>query len=90
MLRLPQNRTDVSPGTQALAYTQVKKEIVALGITWILDGFEMTLLDTIVSVFTESVRSPGFSVPQMGLAGSTYVAAGLPVACAVYREGGQW
>lgn len=50
----------------------------------------MTLLDTIVSVFTESVRSPGFSVPQMGLAGSTYVAAGLPVAWAVYREGGQW
>ncbi len=69
---------------------QVKKVIVALDITWILDGLEITILGMIASVLTEPVRDPNFSSSQIGLAGSIYIAAGLPVAYVVYTEGGQW
>ena len=47
--------------------------IAALGITWILDGLEVTIVGTIASVLTEPVSGLNLSSSQIGLAGSIYI-----------------
>jgi MFS family permease len=46
--------------------------ITALGVTWILDGLEVTIVGAIGPVLQDS-RTLGLSTEQIGLAGSTYV-----------------
>lgn len=48
--------------------------IAALGITWVLDGLEVTIVGVIASVLTEPVSGLNFSSSQIGLAGSIYIA----------------
>lgn len=47
--------------------------IAALGITWILDGFEVTIVGIVASVLTEPASGLNFSASQIGLAGSIYI-----------------
>src|SRR6202040_3730842 len=46
--------------------------ITALGVTWVLDGLEVTIVGAIGPVLQDS-RTLGLSTEQIGLAGSTYV-----------------
>ncbi len=47
--------------------------IAALGITWILDGLEVTIVGVVGSVLTKPVSGLNFSSSQIGLAGSIYI-----------------
>lgn len=51
--------------------------IAALGITWILDGLEVTIVGVIASVLTEPVSGLNLSGSQIGLAGSIYIAGAI-------------
>ena len=51
--------------------------IAALGITWILDGFEVTIVGVIASVLTEPASGLNFSASQIGLAGSIYIVGAI-------------
>src|SRR5579871_2544198 len=46
--------------------------VVALGVTWILDGLEVTIIGAIGPVL-QSSNTLGLTAAQIGLAGSTYV-----------------
>jgi len=46
--------------------------VTALGVTWILDGLEVTIVGAIGPVLQNS-QTLGLSTEQIGLAGSTYV-----------------
>src|SRR5436190_14534846 len=46
--------------------------VVALGITWILDGLEVTIVGAIGPVL-QSTRTLGLSAAEIGFAGSAYV-----------------
>ena len=46
--------------------------VVALGVTWILDGLEVTLAGSVAGVLTQSVGL-GFTAAQIGLAGAAYL-----------------
>ena len=46
--------------------------IIALGVTWVLDGLEVTLAGALASAIHES-RSLGLSATQIGLAASAYL-----------------
>ncbi len=48
--------------------------IAALGITWILDGLEVTIVGAIASVLTEPVSGLGLTGSQVGYAGGIYIA----------------
>jgi MFS family permease len=50
--------------------------VVALGITWILDGLEVTLAGALVGAFKESPTLK-FTNAEVGLAGSAYVAGAV-------------
>jgi MFS family permease len=50
--------------------------VVALGITWILDGLEVTLLGSLSVAIAES-PSLGFTPTQIGLAASAYIAGAV-------------
>ncbi len=51
--------------------------IAALGITWILDGLEVTIVGVIASVLTEPVSGLNLSGSQIGLAGSIYIVGAI-------------
>ncbi len=48
--------------------------IAALGITWILDGLEVTIVGVVASVLTEPVSGLNITAGQIGLAGGIYIA----------------
>ncbi len=48
--------------------------IVALGITWILDGLEVTIVGAIAGTLTDEVSGLGLTGGQIGLAGGIYIA----------------
>ncbi|MBA2617109.1 MAG: MFS transporter, partial [Rubrobacter sp.] len=48
--------------------------IAALGITWILDGLEVTIVGAIAGVLTDPVSGLGLTSGQIGLAGGIYIA----------------
>ena len=48
--------------------------IAALGITWILDGLEVTIVGNIASRLTEPVSGLNLTSAQVGLAGGIYIA----------------
>src|SRR5262245_16657675 len=50
--------------------------VVALGVTWILDGLEATIVGSIGAVL-ESPHTLGFTVYQVGLAGTLYLAGAI-------------
>jgi MFS family permease len=50
--------------------------VVALGITWILDGLEVTLAGSVAGALRDE-RSLGFSASQVGLANSAYLAGAV-------------
>src|SRR5499425_1156362 len=50
--------------------------VVALGITWILDGLEVTLAGTLSGTLKES-SALGLSNTEIGLAGSAYLAGAV-------------
>ena len=47
--------------------------IMALGITWILDGLEVTIVGAIAGVLTDPVSGLALSGSQIGLAGGIYI-----------------
>ena len=48
--------------------------IVALGITWILDGLEVTMVGNVAAVLTDPKSGLGLSEAQIGTAGGIYIA----------------
>ncbi len=48
--------------------------ILALGVTWILDGLEVTIVGNIAGVLTEPDSGLNFTEGQVGLAGGIYIA----------------
>jgi MFS family permease len=48
--------------------------IAALGITWILDGLEVTMVGNVAAVLTDPQAGLGLSEGQVGLAGGIYIA----------------
>jgi MFS family permease len=48
--------------------------IAALGITWILDGLEVTIVGNVAAVLTDPNAGLGLSEGQVGLAGGIYIA----------------
>ena len=51
--------------------------VIALGVTWILDGLEVTLVGSLSGAIAADPVM-GFSDTQMGLAASTYLAGAIP------------
>src|SRR5690349_6208480 len=50
--------------------------VVALGITWILDGLEVTLVGALAGVLTQK-GALGLTAGEVGLAGSAYIAGAV-------------
>jgi len=50
--------------------------VIALGITWILDGLEVTIVGSIGSVLQEP-ETLGLSATEVGLSGSVYIAGAI-------------
>ena len=48
--------------------------IAALGITWILDGLEVTIVGIVASVLTDPVSGLNLSAAQIGYADAIYIA----------------
>jgi len=48
--------------------------IAAPGITWILDGLEVTMVGNVAAVLTDPKSGLGFTEGQVGLAGGIYIA----------------
>jgi hypothetical protein len=48
--------------------------IVAMGVTWILDGLEVTIVGNIAGVLTNEVSGLALTGSQIGLAGGIYIA----------------
>jgi MFS family permease len=48
--------------------------IAALGITWILDGLEVTMVGSVAAVLTDPKSELGFTQGQVDLAGGIYIA----------------
>lgn len=66
-------RTDIPARLDRLSWSRFHTLIVmALGITWILDGLEVTLVGSLSGVLSEK-STLGLSPSQIGLAGSLYV-----------------
>ena len=47
--------------------------IAGLGVTWILDGLEVTIVGTISGVLASPVSEPNLTASQIGLLGSIYI-----------------
>lgn len=70
-------RTDIPARLDRLPWSRFHTLIVmALGITWILDGLEVTLVGALSGVLGEH-STLGLSPSQIGLAGSLYVAGAV-------------
>src|SRR5215475_16148322 len=50
--------------------------VIALGITWVLDGLEVTIVGALGSVLEEP-ETLGLSASDVGLAGTVYVAGAI-------------
>ena len=50
--------------------------VIALGITWILDGLEVTIVGALGSVLQEP-EALGLSATEVGLTGSVYIAGAI-------------
>jgi MFS family permease len=48
--------------------------IVALGVTWVLDGLEVTMVGNVAAVLTDPEAGLGLSEAQVGYAGGIYIA----------------
>lgn len=55
--------------------------IAALGITWILDGLEVTMVGNIAAVLTDPEAGLGLTEAQVGYAGGIYIAGPVWVRC---------
>ena len=65
--------TDIPSRLDALSFGRFHLLVItALGITWILDGLEVTLAGTLSGELTQS-SALGLSNSQVGLAGSSYL-----------------
>src|SRR5512146_1752245 len=70
-------RTDIPARLDRLPWSRFHTLIVmALGITWILDGLEVTLVGSLSGVLTEP-STLALSASQIGLTGSLYVAGAV-------------
>lgn len=66
--------TDVPARLERLPWSRFHVLIVtALGITWILDGLEVTIVGSLTGALTQHAGGLGLSNAQIGLAGSTYL-----------------
>src|SRR5258708_3910299 len=71
-------RTDVPARLDRLPWSRFHVLVIAaLGITWILDGLEVTLAGSVAAALQESPRLH-LSAQRVGLPGSAYLAAPLP------------
>lgn len=69
--------TDVPSRLDRLPWSRFHWLVVtALGITWILDGLEVTLVGSLSGVLTQPAAL-GLSNTEIGLAGSTYIAGAV-------------
>src|SRR6185503_17266369 len=69
--------TDVPARLDNLAWSRWHWRVVlALGITWMLDGLEVTIVGALGSVLQEP-ETLGLSATQVGLSGSTYIAGAI-------------
>src|SRR5260370_30856627 len=69
--------TDVPARLDALPWSRFHWLVVAaLGITWILDGLEVTVVGALSGVLGDS-RTLRLSPEEIGLAGSAYVAGAV-------------
>ena len=69
--------TDIPSRLDRLAFGPFHRFIVlALGITWILDGLEVTIVGSLSGVLA-SPAGLGLSGTDVGLAGSAYVAGAV-------------
>lgn len=69
--------TDLPPRLDRLPWSGWHwRVVVALGITWILDGLEVTVVGAVSSVLAEP-GTLGLSEQQVGLAGSAYLAGAI-------------
>src|SRR5579885_3771514 len=69
--------TDVPARLDRLGWSRFHTLIVvALGITWILDGLEVTLVGSVAGVLTQR-GSLGLAGTQVGLVGSAYIAGAV-------------
>jgi hypothetical protein len=59
--------------------------VVALGITWVLDGFEVTLVGAIASILTDE-DALGLTTQQSASAGTFYLAEPLQISVRRLRE----
>jgi MFS family permease len=67
--------TDVPARLDRLPWSRFHTLVVtALGITWILDGLEVTLAGSLAGAFKESLH---FTDAEVGMAGSTYLAGAV-------------
>ena len=74
----PQNTlTDVPARLDRLPWSRFHRLVVAaLGITWILDGLEVTLAGSVAAALQTSPRLH-LTAEQVGLTGSAYLALSL-------------
>jgi MFS family permease len=78
----PSIETDIPSRLDRLAWSAWHTRVViALGITWILDGLEVTMVGALGSVLEEP-GTLGLSATEAGLAGSVYVAGAITGALA--------
>jgi len=69
--------TDVPARLDRLAWSRFHwLVVIALGVTWALDGLEVTIVGALGSVLEEP-GTLGLSATQVGLAGSAYIAGAL-------------
>src|SRR5579864_1845703 len=70
-------RTDVPARLDRLPWSPFHRLVVAaLGITWILDGLEVTLAGSVAAALQESPRLH-LSAEEVGLTGSAYLAGAV-------------
>jgi MFS family permease len=66
--------TDVPSRLERLPWSRFHLLIItALGITWILDGLEVTIVGSLTGALSQSTTGLGLSNAQIGLAGSSYL-----------------
>ncbi len=73
----PVVETDIPARLDGLAWSRWHtRVVVALGVTWILDGLEVTIVGALGSVLEEP-ETLGLRAADVGLAGSAYVAGAI-------------
>ena len=79
--------TDVPHRLDRLPWSRWHSRVVAaLGITWVLDGLEVTIVGALGAALT-SPRTLGFSESEVGLAASAYLAGTVAIASAATTAG---